>query len=151
MAEGFLQSPLEEVDGKVQNVYMEIPPNFKGPDGNVVDNNENVMFIKKSIYGISNAPRLLYLFLREKLEAGGFRKSQHDAGLFSKATKDGVVFVASHVDDLLIIGTDDNLCESVITDLQEAGVDLTGEKNPEHYVDNSLCKTVALLNSNLCT
>ena len=134
LSESFLQSPLEKIDGKVQNVYMEIPPEFRDGDGKLVDPEDNVLFIKKSIYGISNAPRLLYLFLREKLEKIGFKKSQHDAGLFSKVTDKGLVFLASHVDDLLIVGSDDKLCEGVITDLMEEGVDLTGVKNPEHYV-----------------
>ena len=51
-----------------------------------------------------------------------------------KVTDEGLVFLASHVDDLLIVGSDDKLCEGVVTDLKALGVDLTGEKNPEHYV-----------------
>ncbi len=58
--------------------------------------------LKKALYGLKQAPRAWHECLVNALVKGGFVVSKSDAGLFMKKTENGVVYLITYVDDMLI-------------------------------------------------
>jgi Reverse transcriptase (RNA-dependent DNA polymerase) len=71
--------------------------------------------LKKSLYGLSVAPKLWYLHLREQLEAKGFKPSAIDPCLYFR---NGVA-IAVYVDDVIMIGRTTKELDEIVKDLQE--------------------------------
>ncbi|MBN2228911.1 MAG: hypothetical protein JW779_04890, partial [Candidatus Thorarchaeota archaeon] len=93
----FLHADLEE------EVYMKQPPGFQQPGG-------KVCFLKKSLYGLCQAPSSFFCLLRDYLLGIGYRKSDYDNCLFIKRDKlkngeIALTLVAWYVDDGLAIST----------------------------------------------
>lgn len=90
----FLHGNLDE------EVYMKPPPGFRTPKSNLVCR------LKKSIYGLCQAPRCWFAKLRATLTDYGFVESYTDYSLFSMRTKMTEIYVLVYVDDLIIGGKD---------------------------------------------
>ncbi|XP_074314529.1 uncharacterized protein LOC141649747 [Silene latifolia] len=88
----FLHGDLQE------EVYMRPPPGFHP------SNNDKVCRLRKSLYGLRQAPRCWYAKLASALRNYGFKQCALDHSLFS-ITKDNIeVHVLVYVDDLVICG-----------------------------------------------
>jgi len=72
----------------------------------------------KALYGLKEASKLWYLQLKDDLISQGFRMSDIDRCIFEKHVDGKKMFIAIHVDDLLIITNDVCLKESLISKLQ---------------------------------
>jgi Reverse transcriptase (RNA-dependent DNA polymerase) len=70
--------------------------------------------LSKSLYGLSVAPKLWYLHLRERLVARGFRPSTIDPCLYYR----NEVAIAIYVDDVVMIGKSDKLLDDILTELR---------------------------------
>jgi hypothetical protein len=102
----FLLTPMTE--GK--KVYLRIPPEVAEhwvtlyPHRAKYLSREGCLYVrlKKFIYGLQEASREFNLFLHDKLTAIGFRPTRADRCLYVRRTKQGIMIVGTHVDDILL-------------------------------------------------
>ncbi|XP_074315329.1 uncharacterized protein LOC141651520 [Silene latifolia] len=88
----FLHGDLDE------EVYMKIPPGFsRGKEGKVCR-------LKKSLYGLRQAPRCWFAKLTTALKDYGFKQSHSDYSLFSYSQNQVRLFILVYVDDPVIAG-----------------------------------------------
>jgi len=95
----FLYGSLEE------EVYMKLPPRFKCPGGN------KVCRLKKSLYGLRQAPRQWFAKLSSKLSEYGFVRSYADYSLFTYCKDDIFMGLLVCVDDIVDTGNDTDACK----------------------------------------
>ncbi|CAI7926715.1 unnamed protein product, partial [Closterium sp. NIES-53] len=88
----FLNGILEE------DVYMTQPPGYEDGTGRVCK-------LKKSIYGLKQAPCCWYQKLAAVLEEMGFRTSSSDESLFLKGEGEKLVLFLVYVDDILLFSS----------------------------------------------
>ncbi|KAJ1688334.1 hypothetical protein LUZ63_019724 [Rhynchospora breviuscula] len=81
-----------------EEVYMRLPPGFasKYPG--------KVCRLRKSLYGLRQAPRMWFSKLTEALQAYGFTQSYADYSLFTLEKHDKFLAILVYVDDLVIAG-----------------------------------------------
>ncbi|XP_074290587.1 uncharacterized protein LOC141617305 [Silene latifolia] len=90
----FLHGDLDE------EVYMRLPPGFsRGKEGKVCR-------LKKSLYGLRQAPRCWFAKLTASLKNFGFVQSYSDYSLFYFSRGTVRLFVLIYMDDLVIAGND---------------------------------------------
>ncbi|XP_074301437.1 uncharacterized protein LOC141632825 [Silene latifolia] len=81
-----------------EEVYMKLPPGFsKGNDGKVCR-------LRKSLYGLRQAPRCWFAMLASALKQYGFKQSYSDYSLFNFTADEVCIHVLVYVDDLVIAG-----------------------------------------------
>ena len=86
--------------------------------------------LKRSLYGLSVAPRLWFQHLWEALKRIGLKQSQHDPCLmFGKD-----LIVIQYVDDLGIAGKDMATIDNLIESLKKSGFELTKEGTFAEYL-----------------
>ncbi|KAL9225478.1 hypothetical protein vseg_001395 [Gypsophila vaccaria] len=84
----------------VEEVYMRMPPGFsKGFEGKVCR-------LRKSLYGLRQAPRCWYDKLATALSSYGFIMSASDNSLFTFRKNNIEIHILIYVDDLVIAGND---------------------------------------------
>ena len=90
----FLHGDLQE------KIYMEQPKGF------VESGQEHLVCrLRKSLYGLTQAPRQWYKKFDDFIQSVGFSKSDEDHCLFTKTTQDGSpVFLIIYVHDMLLSG-----------------------------------------------
>ena len=94
----FLNGDLEE------EIYM------KQPDGYVVPTQENkVCRLVKSLYGLKQAPKQWHAKFDNVMMSSGFKINECDKCIYFKETPNGYIMVCLYVDDMLIIGSDNNI------------------------------------------
>jgi hypothetical protein len=112
----FVQADLEE------EVYLTLPAGFDGPSGE--DRKDVVLKLKKSLYGLVQAPMYWFNFLKAKFESVGLMQSELDPCLFYGR---GVIALC-YVDDCLFWGPDESEIDKIISELQATGMKLTQEE-----------------------
>jgi hypothetical protein len=95
----FLNGAIEE------EVYIEQPQGFE-----VHSRDTHVCILKKSVYGIKQAPRVWYAIIDSYLIRLGYSKSHADPNLYYKIVNNAPVILLLYVDDLFLTGA-----ESLIT------------------------------------
>lgn len=90
----FLHRDLEEV------VYIQQPPGFVN-----LDLPNHVCKLKKSIYGLKQAPKAWFSKLTDRLLSLSFHGSRSDASLFILQTNSAFIYVLIYVDDIIVIGS----------------------------------------------
>jgi hypothetical protein len=90
----FLHGDLDE------EVYMSLPPGFSGVSPG------KVCRLRKSLYGLRQAPRNWFSKLASALKSFGFVQSYADYSLFSLERHGIVLHILVYVDDLIIAGND---------------------------------------------
>jgi hypothetical protein len=103
----FLNGDLDET------IYMVQPPGFE-ESGNLV------CHLRKSLYGLRQAPRQWHIKLKAVLEEMGFFATDSDPGLFIKSTKAGNIYLLVYVDDLLIASANTAAADEVLANLRAA-------------------------------
>ena len=94
----FLHSDLHE------DIYIKLPPGFRPTKPNVVCK------LKKSLYGLRQAPRQWFSKLASALRDYGFQQSPFDHSLFTFARKGVFLALLIYVDDLVLTGNDSHCC-----------------------------------------
>ncbi|CAI7884368.1 unnamed protein product [Closterium sp. NIES-54] len=96
VANAFLYAP---VDAKI---YVKLPHGSYGEPNQVCQ-------LQKSLYGIKQAPRLWQQYLHARLTRIGFKQLPHDQGMYRVTKDDDYILLIVYVDDLLYIGSTDNI------------------------------------------
>jgi len=94
------------------DVFMELPLGCVGPNG---DRKGHVLKLNKSLYGLKQASHNWFNYLGDALKGHGFIQSQVDQCVWYK---DNIVLL-QYVDDLLIIGIDDEIIATFKKELAE--------------------------------
>lgn len=93
----FLHGDLDE------EVYMKLPAGFPSTSPN------KVLKLRKSLYGLRQAPRCWFAKLSTALKNFGFKQNYSDYSLFTLQRGSSTVYVLVYVDDLIIGGNDSDL------------------------------------------
>ena len=88
-----------------KEVYMKLPPGFKCND------KAKVCHLKKSLYGLRQAPRQWFAKLSSKLCEYGFARSYADCSLFTYSKGDIFISVLEYVDDIVLTGNNYTACK----------------------------------------
>jgi hypothetical protein len=107
--------------------FMRMPPGF---EKNGTDNSPIIAELKKTLYGLHQASREFYKFLRDMFLEDGFTQLQSDTCMmfkFDKETK-RLIIILIYVDDLLIASNSQDEIEKVKTMLSKK-VTLTGNND----------------------
>ena len=98
----FLNGFLEE------DVYMTQPEGFIDPE-----NPKKVCKLKKSIYGLKQASRSWNLRFDEAIKKFDFLRNEEESCVYKKVSGSSIVFLVLYVDDILLMGNDIPMLESV--------------------------------------
>ena len=98
----FLNGFLEE------DIYMEQPEGFMSDE-----NANKVCKLKKSIYGLKQTSRSWNRHFDEIVRLSGFIKNEEESCIYKKVSGSMMVFLILYVDDILIIGNDIGMMQSV--------------------------------------
>ena len=93
-------------------------------DSSGLDSKSLCLKLKKSLYGLREAPNLWHDFLEKGLKKAQFLPSDYDPGIYFGQGTCLVVYV----DDVLLFGPDEKEMDKVLSELQLAGFDLKVEK-----------------------
>ncbi|CAI7788646.1 unnamed protein product [Closterium sp. NIES-53] len=96
VANAFLYAPVDA------EIYVELPHGSHGEPNQVCQ-------LQKSLYGIKQAPRLWQQYLHARLTRIGFKQLPHDQGMYRFTKDDDYILLIVYVDDLLYIGSTDNI------------------------------------------
>ncbi|CAI7806384.1 unnamed protein product [Closterium sp. NIES-54] len=96
VANAFLYAPVDV------EIFVELPHGSHGEPNQVCQ-------LLKSLYGIKQAPRLWQQYLHARLTRIGFRQLPHDQGMYRLTKGDDYILLIVYVDDLLYIGSTDNV------------------------------------------
>jgi len=112
-------------------VYVEMPKGFEKPG--------KVLKLKKSLYGLRQAPRLFWKYLTEKMEACGMKQSRLDPCLFVGPK----VIAVAYVDDILFFAKEESDMEDLMESLRAKGLMLEKESTAAGFlgIDLKVTKT----------
>ncbi|CAI7752740.1 unnamed protein product [Closterium sp. NIES-53] len=96
VANAFLYAPVDA------EIFVELPHGSHGEPNQICQ-------LLKSLYGIKQAPRLWQQFLHARLTRIGFRQLPHDQGMYRLTKGDDYILLIVYADDLLYIGSTDNI------------------------------------------
>src|SRR3954463_3018636 len=98
-----------------EDVYMMQPEGFVDPN-----NAGKVCKLLKSIYGLKQASRSWNIRFDEVVKEFGFIKNEQKPCVYKKESGRALVFLILYVDDILLIGNDIPMLESVKTLLKNS-------------------------------
>ncbi|CAI7837085.1 unnamed protein product [Closterium sp. NIES-53] len=96
VANVFLYAPVDA------EIYVELPHGSHGEPNQVCQ-------LQKSLYGIKQAPRLWQQYFHARLTRIGFKQLPHDQGMYRFTKDNDYILLIVYVDDLLYIGSTDNV------------------------------------------
>ncbi|KAH9751211.1 hypothetical protein KPL71_014192 [Citrus sinensis] len=97
----FLNGDLDE------EIYMEQPKGFLAPG-----QEKKVCKLVKSLYGLKQAPKQWHEKFDHMMITSGFKINKCDKCVYVKETENGYVILCLYVDDMLIVGSDDDMIKS---------------------------------------
>ncbi|CAI7815625.1 unnamed protein product [Closterium sp. NIES-54] len=106
VANAFLYAPVDA------EIYVELP------HGSHRETNQ-VCQLQKSLYGIKQASRLWQQYLHTRLTRIGFKQLPHDQGMYRLSKGDDYILLIVYVDDLLYIGSNDDITTLFEGELQQ--------------------------------
>ena len=98
-----------------ENVYMMQPEGFVDST-----NARKICKLQKSIYGLKQASRSWNIHFDEVVKGFGFIKNEEEACVYKKESGSSVAFLILYVDDILLIGNNIPMLESVKTSLKNS-------------------------------
>ena len=98
-----------------EDMYMMQPEGFVDPN-----NDGKVCKLQKSIYGLKQASRSWNIRFGEVVKEFGFIKNEQESCVYKKESGSSLVFPILYVDDILLIGNDITMLESVKTSLKNS-------------------------------
>ena len=107
VSNAFLHGDLDD------EVYMEQPPGFTD-----TSKPDHVCRLRRSLYGLRQAPRQWYKRLFSALINQGFRVSPADSSLFCYVKNNIKLFILVYVDDIIMTGTCSHTLNHIISSLK---------------------------------
>ena len=98
-----------------EDVYMMQPEGFVDPN-----NAGKICKLHKSIYGLKQASQSWNIRFDEVVKGFGFIKNEEEACVYKKESGSSVAFLILYVDDILMIGNDIPMLESIKTSLKNS-------------------------------
>ena len=98
-----------------EDVYMIQPEGFVDPK-----NASKICKLQKSIYGLKQASRSWNIRFDEVVKGFGFIKNEEEPCVYKKVSGSSIVFLILYVDDILLIGNDVPMLETVKTSLKNS-------------------------------
>ena len=98
-----------------EDVYMMQPEGFVDPN-----NAGKICKLHKSIYGLKQASQSWNIHFDEVVKGFDFIKNEEEACVYKKESGSSVAFLILYVDDILLIGNDIPMLESVKTSLKNS-------------------------------
>eukprot|EP00253_Pinus_taeda_P029219 PITA_29219 len=96
-----------------EEIYMEKPPGFIQTDSNLV------CWLKKSLYGIKQAPRTWYAKMDSFLLDNGFSRCHYVNTIYIKIVGKSLIIIFLYVNDVILTGSDPNLINHVNSNLKK--------------------------------
>ena len=90
-----------------EDVHVAQPKGFIDPHFS-----DHVLYLKKALYGLKNAPRAWYDRLTKYLVSHGFIRGKADQTLFIKREDGELIIAQVYVDDIIFESTKDELAHS---------------------------------------
>ncbi|CAI7838873.1 unnamed protein product [Closterium sp. NIES-53] len=119
-----------DVDAKI---YVEFPHTYP-------TNPPSVCKLKKSLYGIKQAPRLWQQHLNRKLTEVGFRQLPHDPGMYRLDDKGSYALLVAYMDDILYVSSSASLGDRIEADLKKS-LDLTVSTEVTQFLGLNVSRT----------
>ncbi|CAI7773486.1 unnamed protein product [Closterium sp. NIES-53] len=94
-------------------IYVEYPHTYP-------TNPQSVCKLKKSLYGIKQAPRLWQQHLNKKPTEVGFRQLPHNPGMYRLDDKGSYALLVDYVDDILYVSSSTSLGDRIEADLKKS-------------------------------
>ncbi|CAI7862624.1 unnamed protein product [Closterium sp. NIES-54] len=117
--------PLRQIDVSNAFLYADVDAqNYVEYPHTYPTNPPSVGKLKKSLYGIKQAPRLWQQHLNRKLTEVGFRQLPHDPGMYRLDDKGSYALLVAYVDDILYVSSSTSLGDRIEADLKKS-LDLT--------------------------
>jgi hypothetical protein len=108
LTQGFIQAELPK-DGKA--IYIPPPPGH-------VEEPDVVYQVLKPLYGMPHSGRCLHVTWSNWLESQGFQEAGYEGAICSRKDKDGdTILVATHVDDNIVPGPDDDKTDTFVREM----------------------------------
>ena len=98
-----------------EDMYMMQPEGFIDPT-----NAGKICKLRKSIYGLKQASRSWNIRFDEVVKGFDFIKNEEEACVYKKEDGSSVAFLILYVDDILLIGNDIPMLESIKTSLKNS-------------------------------
>eukprot|EP00253_Pinus_taeda_P005213 PITA_05213 len=95
-----------------EEIYMEQPTGF------IEIHSSLVCWLKKSIYGLKEAPQAWYAKMDSFLLERGFPRCHSDNSVYTKKVGKSLIILVLYVDDLILTGSDTNLINHVKSSLK---------------------------------
>ncbi|CAI7783241.1 unnamed protein product [Closterium sp. NIES-53] len=114
-------------------IYVEYPHTYP-------TNPPSVCKLKKSLYGIKQAPRLWQQHLNRKLTEVGFRQLPHDPGMYRLDDKGSYALLVAYVDDILYVSSSISLGDRIEADLKKS-LDLTISTKVTQFLGLNVSRT----------
>ena len=92
-----------------EELYMMQPEGFVDPKGA-----NKVCKLQRSIYGLVQASRSWNICFDKVIKAYGFIQTYSEACIYKKVSGSSVAFLTLYVDDILLIGNDIEILDSII-------------------------------------
>ncbi|XP_019154248.1 PREDICTED: uncharacterized protein LOC109150719 [Ipomoea nil] len=80
----------------------------------------HVCHLQRSLYGLKQSPRAWFKWLHDFLLSAGFTSSKTDVSLFYYSTGESRVFLLVYVDDIIMMGNDSKLIDTLLHRLSTA-------------------------------
>ncbi|CAI7873487.1 unnamed protein product [Closterium sp. NIES-53] len=119
-------------------IYVEYPHTYP-------TNPPSVCKLKKSLYGIKQAPRLWQQHLNRKLTEVGFRQLPHDPGMYRLDDKRSYALLVAYVDDILYVSSSTSLSDRIEADLKKS-LDLTISTKVTQFLGLNVSRTSSVIN-----
>ncbi|XP_019161194.1 PREDICTED: uncharacterized protein LOC109157808 [Ipomoea nil] len=124
------------LNGKLsETVYMKQPPGY-------IDKQfpNHVCLLKRSLYGLKQAPRAWFNRLHAFLMSAGFKASKTYVSLFYYSQDSSFIYILVYVDDILVMGNDQNLISILLAELSSKfNIRDLGEPGFFHGVETVEC------------
>ncbi|CAI7760745.1 unnamed protein product [Closterium sp. NIES-53] len=114
-------------------IYVEFPHTYP-------TNPPSVCKLKKSLYGIKQAPRLWQQHLNRKLTEVGFRQLPHDPGMYRLDNKGSYAVLVIYVDAILYVSSSASLGDRIEADLKKS-LDLTISTEVTQFLGLNVSRT----------
>ena len=116
-----------------EDVYVTQPKGFTDPHFS-----DHVLYLKKALYGLNQAPRAWYDQFTQYFVSHGFTKEKANQTLFIKWEDDELIVAQVYVDDIIFGSTKDELAHS-FSKLMQAKFEMSMIGELTHFLSLHIC------------